>query len=114
MESGWRPATPQAKITVYPVAGGTAVVVPNTEEGEAPVQFSPNGKALLVAREEIPTRVFMIDLATGQRKLFRSFTPADAAGLFASGAPDFPRDLKAYVYSYQRITSDLYVVDGLK
>ena len=105
---------PEGKITIYPIAGGTPFVVPNSEVGEAPAQFTPDGKALLVAREEIPTRVFMIDLATGQRKLFRSFTPADAAGLFASGAPSFSRDLKGYVYSYQRITSDLYVVDGLR
>jgi hypothetical protein len=27
---------------------------------------------------------FIIDLATGQRKLFESFTPADSAGLFAA------------------------------
>ncbi|MBV9340799.1 MAG: hypothetical protein JO159_07905 [Acidobacteria bacterium] len=28
--------------------------------------------------------------------------------------PQFSRDLKSYVYTYERITSDLYVVDGLK
>jgi len=28
--------------------------------------------------------------------------------------PQFSRDLKTFVYTYERITSDLYVVDGLK
>lgn len=28
--------------------------------------------------------------------------------------PTFSSDLKGYVYSYSRITSDLYVLDGLK
>ena len=59
-------------------------------------------------------RSFTIDLASGQRKLLRSFSPADPTGLFSNAPPQFSRDLKSYVYTYQRITSDLYVVDGLK
>jgi hypothetical protein len=40
--------------------------------------------------------------------------PADPTGLFGNASPTFSSDLKSYVYSYQRITSDLYIVDGLK
>jgi hypothetical protein len=71
-------------------------------------------KSLLVGRREVPSKIFMIDLSTGQRKLFRSFSPADPTGLFSNTPPQFSLDLKSYVYTYQRITSDLYVVDGLK
>jgi len=78
------------------------------------VQWTPDGKSLLVGRREVPTRVFVIDLATGQRRLFKSFSPADPTGLFSDAPPQFSRDLKGYVYTYQRITSDLYIVDGLK
>ncbi len=105
---------PEAKITIYPVAAGTPLVVPNTQPGDVPVQWTPDGKSLLVGRREVPGRIFVIDLATGQRKLFKSFSPADPAGLFSDAPPQFSRDLKSYVYTYQRITSDLYVVDGLK
>jgi hypothetical protein len=62
----------------------------------------------------VPARVFVINLASKERKLLQSFAPADPTGLFSNAAPSFSRDLKSYVYSYQRITSDLYVVDGLK
>jgi hypothetical protein len=67
-----------------------------------------------VGRLEVPTPVFVIDLATGQRKLFKLFSPADTTGLFGNSPPNFSRDLKSYVYNYQRVTSDLYIVDGLR
>jgi Tol biopolymer transport system component len=105
---------PEGTITIYPVSSGTPAVVPNVQPGDVPVQWTPDGKALLVGRREVPSRIFTIDLATGQRKLFRSFSPADTTGLFSNAPPQFSRDLKSYVYTYQRITSDLYIVDGLK
>jgi eukaryotic-like serine/threonine-protein kinase len=105
---------PEGRISIYPVGGGTAVAVPNTEVGDIPVQWTPDGKFLLIGRRELPSPVFMIDLATGQRKLWKLLTPADPTGLFSSAPPQFSYDLKSYVYTYERITSDLYVVEGLK
>lgn len=105
---------PEGKISIYPVGEGSPVTVPNIQSGDIPVQWTPDGKSLLVGRREVPSRVFMIDVATGQRKLFRSFSPGDPTGLFHDEPPQFSLDLKAYVYTYERITSDLYIVDGLK
>ena len=105
---------PDGSITIYPVARGTPQLVPNTQPGDEPVQWTPDGRSLLVGRREVPARVFVINFATKERKLLRSFMPADATGLFGNAAPNFSYDLKSYVYTYQRITSDLYIVDGLK
>jgi Tol biopolymer transport system component len=105
---------PDGNIAIYPIAGGESSLVPGTQPGEEPVQWTPDGKALLVARREVPVRVFEITLASKKRTLLQSFTPADPTGLFGNAAPSFSRDLKSYVYAYQRITSDLYIVDGLK
>jgi len=105
---------PEGKITLYPVTGGNPVQVPSVLPGDVPVEWSPDGKSLLVGRREVPARVFTINLLSGERKLFKTFSPADPTGLFSNAPPQFSRDLKSYVYTYQRITSDLYVVDGLK
>lgn len=105
---------PEGKITIYPVSGGEPLRVPNTQPREIPVQWAPDGKALLVGTSEIPMNVFVIDLATGQRRLLKSFSLGDPTGLFDLFPPNFSRDLKSYAYSYTRITSDLYIVDGLK
>jgi serine/threonine protein kinase/Tol biopolymer transport system component len=105
---------PEGKITIYPVGDGKPFQVPNTEAGEEPIQFTADEKSLLVGRREVPARVFFLDLDTKQRRLLQSFMPADPTGLFGNSSPTFSTDLKSYVYSYQRITSDLYIVDGLK
>jgi eukaryotic-like serine/threonine-protein kinase len=105
---------PEGKITIYPVGQGDPVQVQNTEPGEESVYWTPDGKSLLVGNSNIPSNVFFIDLATGQRRPFKSFTLADPTGLFSLSPPNFSHDLKSYVYSYNRITSDLYIVEGLK
>ena len=105
---------PDGKITIFSVDGGKPISVPNIQPGEEPVQWTTDGKELLVGRREIPARVFLINLTSGERKLMQSFMPADPTGLFGNATPNFASDLKSYVYSYQRITSDLYIVDGLK
>ncbi len=86
---------PEGKITIYPLATGSTVVVPNTQAGDVPVQWTPDGKSLLVGRREVPSKIFTIDLASGQRKLLRSFSPADPTGLFSNAPPQFSRDLKS-------------------
>jgi eukaryotic-like serine/threonine-protein kinase len=105
---------PEGNVTIYPVPAGDPVRVPNTQPGENPVQWTSDGKSLLVGSSEIPVNVFIIDLTTGQRRLFKSFALPDPTGLFDSSPPNFSSDLKSYVYSFTRITSDLYVVDGLR
>jgi hypothetical protein len=105
---------PEGKITLYPVAGDNPAVVPNVMLDDVPIGWSPDGKSLLVGRREVPARVFTINLLSGERKLFKTFSPADPTGLFSNAPPQFSRDLRSYVYTYQRITSDLYVVEGLK
>jgi eukaryotic-like serine/threonine-protein kinase len=105
---------PEGKITIYPVAGGDPIHVANTQPGEDAVHWTPEGKSLLVGNTDIPSNVFVIDVSTGQRRPFKSFTLADPTGLFNLAPPNFSHDLKSYVYSYNRITSDLYIVDGLK
>jgi eukaryotic-like serine/threonine-protein kinase len=105
---------PEAKPIIYHVDGSAPTAIPNTQDGDEPVAFTENGKSILVGRSEIPNRVFLIDLTAGTRKLFVTTNPPDPTGLLDSSPPSFSRDLKSYVYSYTRITSDLYVIDGLK
>jgi Tol biopolymer transport system component len=106
---------PEGNITLYPVSGGEPFRIPNTQPGELPIQWTGDGKSLLVGTSDTsPVTVSLVDLATGQRHLFKSFSLADPTGLFNLSPPSFSSDLKSYVYSYTRITSDLYIVDGLK
>jgi dipeptidyl aminopeptidase/acylaminoacyl peptidase len=105
---------PEAKPIIYHVDGSAPTTIPNTREGDEPVDMTPDGKTILIGRPEVPSHVFLVDIATGQRKPFLTATPPDPTGLLDGSPPSFARNRKAYVYSYTRITSDLYVIDGLQ
>jgi hypothetical protein len=59
-----------------------------------------------------------LDLATGQKRLWKQLIPSDAAGVTDMGpimGPIFiTPDGKSYVYEFGRTLSDLYLVDGIK
>jgi Tol biopolymer transport system component len=100
---------------LYPLAGGDPKKLQITlapEEGVA--SFFGDGKSVLVRGRSIPVKVYRIDLATGQRELFKEIVPADPAGAQSIPSLHFSADGKSYAYSLGRFLSDLYVVDGLK
>ena len=104
---------PNRHPVVYDVATGKATLIPGVLDGDEPVQWIDE-KHIIVGRTEVPVHVFTIDLSTGKRTPFKTFSPMDPTGLIDNAPPNFSADLKSYIYSYSRITSDLYVLDGLK
>jgi hypothetical protein len=68
----------------------------------------------LITRGQVPAQVIRVDVATGQRSAWRSFEPADAAGIDTIRGVLVSADNKSYVYGYSRTLSDLYLVQGLK
>ena len=106
---------PDQKVYLFPVGGGDARVVSAAQPGEFPTAWSSDGRSLfLVTRGQIPAPVFRVDVASGQKTLWRTFEPADSAGIDTIRGVLVSRDNKAYVYGYTRTLSDLYLVRGLK
>jgi len=62
----------------------------------------------------VPVKAYVMDIKTGQRKLFREFAPADPSGVPSVGGSLVTPDGKFYIYSVPRTLSYLYVVEGLK
>ena len=61
-----------------------------------------------------PVRVYRLNIENGQRQLFRELTHSDLAGLRDLANVHFSSDGRAYVYSYHRMLSQLYLVEGLQ
>jgi eukaryotic-like serine/threonine-protein kinase len=103
------------KMYVYSIDGGEPRPVSGVEPNEVPTGWSSDGRTLFVLRYgELPARVTQVDVTTGQRKLWKDLVPADAAGIDTVSGVMMTPDAKAYVYSYVRTLSDLYLVQGLK
>ncbi len=106
---------PDGKRWLYPLAGGDPKAFPVTlAENERLLKFEPDGKSILVSQRGVPAKIVRIFLDGGRREEILSITPPDPAGVLNVLDARFSADNKAYAYSYFRVLSDLWVVDGLK
>jgi hypothetical protein len=109
--------SPDRKIALYPVDGGAPRPVPGAVEGELPLQWSADGRSLYVSRPKelfSPAPVFLLDIQTGRRTLWKELMPEDSAGLVFVAYVCVTPDGRAYAYDYWSVLSDLYVAEGLK
>ncbi len=102
------------RLQLYPVEGGEPHPVPGTGPDEYPIRWTADGRGLYVRRYELPTRVEIVDVATGRRTPWKTLAPADPAGVAGVSPILLSGDARSYVYSYTRQTNDLYLVEGLK
>lgn len=77
--------------------------------------WTDDGRLYALQLTGIHMRVFRLDPATGRRELWKEIVgPTDATGVWPPDALRVTPDGSAYVYSFARRLSDLYLVEGLK
>ncbi len=95
--------------------GGPAAIVPGLSRGDWVIRWSADGRALYLFRGlNRSPRFERLDLASGHHELVREVAPADRAGILWYGWGDLSDDAKSYAYYYQRLTSQLFVVEGAR
>jgi Tol biopolymer transport system component len=106
---------PDRKRYYYPLDGGEPTEVAGLATDETPSAYSQDGRFLYVyRRQDIPSRVWRVELATGRKELWKELAPADGAGIVDIGPVIPTPDGSAYVYGYSRTLSDLYLVSGVR
>ena len=106
---------PDHKGVLFPMDGsGSPRPIAGLVNGEFPLRFSPDGKTLFVWKRDLPARVYSIDLVTGRHELFKELMPLDPSGVERISNVVVTPDGKSYAYTYSRLLSDLFVVEGLK
>jgi Tol biopolymer transport system component len=91
---------------IFPADGeGRARAIPGSEPGDFLVQWSADGKSMIVrGAESRPLTLYRIDLASGSRERWKELSPPDPAGFVEFGAgpmgvrvtPDF----RFYAYNF--------------
>ncbi len=95
--------------------GGEPRPVPGTGPSDLPFGWSADQRYLLAyRRDEVPARAFRIEAATGKRELWKQWAPADRAGVLSIADPQVAAGGRWYAYTYERLLSDLYLVEGLE
>jgi Tol biopolymer transport system component len=106
---------PDQKVYLYTLAGGEPRTPPGLTNLDNAVGWSEDMRSVYVVRRtERPLKVSRVDLATGKREFIRELMPADSAGVTGVGPVLMLPDRKSYVFGYQRVLSDLHVVENLK
>jgi eukaryotic-like serine/threonine-protein kinase len=105
--------SPENRIVLCSVGGGSARPVPGLEGLFAPVQWSPDGKDLYVFKlGEMPARVMKVDVETGQATLWKELSPPDTAGQCIRSIAMTP-DGTHYAYASQQYLNTLYLVENV-
>jgi hypothetical protein len=108
-------ALERGRTGLYPVDGGAPRPVPGLANGDLPIRWTDDGRALYVFRQgELPARVYRVNVETGEKDLWRQIGPSDTAGVTSLGHILLTQNGAAYAYNYLRTLSDLYLVEGLK
>ncbi len=103
------------RIAIYSVQPFEPVPVAGFDPGELPIGWTAEGRGLYVWNpSELPARVYVVDVPTGRRTLWKEILPPDPAGILGLWPVLISRDGKSYAYSYRRVLGDLYVAEGLK
>ncbi|MEP6472067.1 MAG: protein kinase, partial [Acidobacteriota bacterium] len=106
---------PDRRIMLYPTEPGEPRAAPGLQPDELTVRWTPDGGALWVYRpNEVPTKVYRVDMTTGDRKLWKEIMPPDPAGVLTMGPILMTPDGNSYVYSYRRMLDQLILVEGLR
>ena len=104
---------------LFPIDGGEARPVPALKLRDVPLQWSDDGRYVYTLDGFVGTapavEVFRVELASGNRVLWRTLSPPDTVGVETLRATvAITPDARSYCYSYMRRLGDLFVVDGLK
>jgi hypothetical protein len=105
---------------LFPIQEGESRPVPALTAGDIPIQWSDDGRYLYTvnsveAAGPTTVEVFRLELASGNRMLWKVLSPSDPVGVEEMPASFvMTPDAQSYCYSYLRRLGDLYVVDGLE
>jgi hypothetical protein len=99
---------------MFSCQASTTGPIPGLAAVEYAVRFDESGRSLYVAgRIQGKHRVDHLDLESGERSAWRTLEPPDPTGVIFVGRPIVAANGSRYAYSYLKLISDLYVVEGL-
>ena len=105
--------SPEGRLMLCPVSGGTPLPIPGLTGHYASAQWSEDSKSVYVFRlGQAPAAVEKVDIDSGRATVWKNLTPPDVAGMAVRAVAMTP-DAKYYAYSCQQYLTTLYLVEGV-
>jgi hypothetical protein len=108
------------KCALFPLDGGPPRPIPGWEDGMmVALAWDPDGRSIYVSDLRANQRILRIRLKDGHTELWKEIHPADTANISLGGSSKMSSvvispQTGTYAYSYERVLSELYLVEGLK
>ncbi len=101
------------KASLHPIEGGETRPVAGLEAQDVPVHWNSDGRSLYVHKVAgAPNKVWLLDPASGNRRLWREITLPESISLLRHLL--ISQEGKSYAYGTQRVLSELYMIEGLR
>ncbi len=105
---------PDRRPWIFPLSG-EATPFPGGAEADLPIRWSTDGKTVYFhSMGAVPVAIRRVDALTGHFEVVRTLSPADPTGVQWVSPIAMTADANRLVFSYQRVISELHVVEGLK
>jgi WD40-like Beta Propeller Repeat len=107
-------------MSIYPLVGGEPRQLPGKmDPSSAIIGLAIDGHSCFVSPSwswgtERTGRIDRYDLMTGRQTLWKHLRPADPTGVTTVQMGPITPDGRSYAYSFMRVLSDLYLVEGLR
>ena len=101
-------------IALYPLDGGEPTRLRGVRPEEVAVRWTRDGRGLYVFRPDLPGRLDVLDVATGERRTWKEIVPPDPAGVVQVEPFVVSEDGSTYVYSYRRLLGELELMTGVR
>jgi hypothetical protein len=103
------------RLAIFAIGGGAPRQLAGAEGRDVPIVASADGQWLYVqGARSLPADLARINLRTGRRESVLALLPPDPAGTMEILRTVMTPDARAYVYTFVRALSALYLVDGLQ
>ncbi len=100
---------------IYPIDGADPHQAAGLERADRVVRWMDDMSAVLVYRSnELPARIYSVNMQSGEREVWRELTPPDPTGIYRIGRVRTSADGKIYGYSFYMQLVDLHVIAGLR
>ena len=106
--------TNRGEFVRWLVDGSGSRPIPGLQPGEIPLAWTQDGIYVSGGKTDLPVQVARLDAATGRRQPVTTFMPPDTAGYMSTVSVRLTQDARAFAFTYDRKTSDLFIVEGLR
>ena len=111
---------PDSQLVLYKLGAegeplGQPRALATANPGDRPIRWDAGGRAIYVYQPYgLPIRISRIDVLSGKRVAVKEYQPSNPLGAYSVRSLVLSEDARMAVYGFQRITSELFLAEGLK